>query len=606
MADVDLNEDERIAELSTNTYIFPELMVDPADCYSASIRLPVSPAEPLAVTFASQPGVATALPTPPSSTDTNDDDITAREATLNAVTSHLISHLPPLVVKITLPEGYPATEPPIIHLEAECSWLPKNKLEELEAFGRVHWEHIGKDQVVFTYIDHLQQAAENCFGLSDGPSSPLELPPELEIELLDYDLEAKRSKFEQETFECGICLEPKKGSGCHQLLLCSHVFCVPCLQDFYNACITEGDVTKVKCLAPDCGKDVSNKAHNGEHAMPKRKRKVNRTLDPSELLQIPLDQEVVQRYVKLKRKNLLESDRSTVYCPRQWCQGAARSKKYPKVGTSTLESTADSEDEEDPPEAHDRNTSEKDLPPPSERLAICEDCAFAFCKVCKASWHGEFAVCYPRKQHELTAEEKASEEYLKMHSTPCPTCNARCQKTMGCNHMICFKCNTHFCYLCSAWLKPEDPYKHFNTLWTPCYMRLWELEEGDGVGVDRRAYERALEEEDENDAREADLELPPPESDTEAEAEGPAVDAPIIVPIQPPAPQAPQMNLQPLNGVRVNARVQQGLARPARREPLQGQGVQALQRFLQLAELDEEDQWESDGSEDDRWVIPVR
>lgn len=50
----------------------------------------------------------------------------------------------------------------------------------------------------------------------------------------------------------------------------------------------------------------------------------------------------------------------------------------------------------------------------------------------------------------------------------------------------CFKCQTHFCYLCSAWLDPRNPYQHYNEQpdgsVTSCYMRLWELEEGDEGG----------------------------------------------------------------------------------------------------------------------------
>ncbi|GAM34847.1 kinesin light chain [Talaromyces pinophilus] len=37
-------------------------------------------------------------------------------------------------------------------------------------------------------------------------------------------------------------------------------------------------------------------------------------------------------------------------------------------------------------------------------------------------------------------------------------------------------CGTHFCYLCTAWLAEDNPYKHFNTLDSSCYNRLWDLE----------------------------------------------------------------------------------------------------------------------------------
>ena len=259
------------------------------------------------------------------------------------------------------------------------------------------------------------------------------------------------------------------------------MFCVACLQDYLNTCIIEGDVTNVKCMAPNCISDPKSSTGEGGGQKRKRRRKQDRTLEPSELLQIPLSQEQVQRYIKLKRKAKLESDRTTIYCPRQWCQGPARAKR--SAGNSDEDS--DSESEKKRPPAYDPNVNQDLLPPPKERLAICEDCTFAFCKVCKVSWHGEFVSCFPRKQAELTAEERASENYIKQHTSPCPTCDARCQKTMGCNHMICFKCNSHFCYLCSAWLDQDNPYQHFNSRSNQCYMRLWELEEGEGVEVGR-------------------------------------------------------------------------------------------------------------------------
>ena len=263
--------------------------------------------------------------------------------------------------------------------------------------------------------------------------------------------------------------DAKKGLACHRLSLCGHTFCILCLQDYYNACISEGDIGSVKCMAPDCGKEA--KAGQATDQPEVKTESEDRTLEPNELLGIPLEQEIVQRYIKLKRKKRLESNKMTVYCPRQWCQGPARTSKS-KSDTHELEQTEE-------PQTYDRNAPPEKLPPPAERLAICEDCTFAFCKVCKASWHGEYFVCFPRSQFELTAEEKASEDYMKLHTQPCPTCDARAQKTHGCNHMICFKCDTHFCYLCGAYLDKSNPYQHYNTVKSSCYMRLWELEGGD-------------------------------------------------------------------------------------------------------------------------------
>jgi hypothetical protein len=261
---------------------------------------------------------------------------------------------------------------------------------------------------------------------------------------------------------------------------CNHVFCVACLQDYYNNCITEGDVDNVKCIDPSCGKEES-----AVKQLPRKRRRRDRTLNSSELLQIPISQEQVLRYVRLKRKNRLESDKTTVYCPRQWCQGAARNKKHPKP-VDELSALTDTEDDAESEQAtiSSQNTKKKKLKsdpiPMAERLAVCEDCTFAFCIVCRKGWHGLATICDPRKQDELDAEELATQAYLKRYSTPCPTCSAPTQKTMGCNHMLCAKCKTHFCYLCSAYLLSENPYKHYSDVEGTCYRRLWELEAGDG------------------------------------------------------------------------------------------------------------------------------
>ena len=337
---------------------------------------------------------------------------------------------------------------------------------------------------------------------------------------------------------------------CHRLL-CSHVFCVSCLQDFYNSSIIEGDIGNVRCIAPECGPEPKTPSED-------------RTLEPSELLQIPLEQETVQRYIKLKRKKRLESDRNTVYCPRQWCQGPAR---CPNKKPSKAPQSGDDQGGNEEPETYDRNTNQNLLPPPAERLAICEDCTFAFCKVCKASWHGEYFVCFPRSQFELTAEEKASEDYMKLHTQPCPTCDARAQKTHGCNHMICFKCDTHFCYLCGAYLDKGNPYEHYNTKKSGCYMRLWELEAGDdgdfGQAFGGGGVPHDIETDDEDelfDERPGD---------------------------------------QPVRRNNENAA-------PAQPAPLAAaipNGDPGLQRFLRMVQNDEEDGWDSDEMDegDEEW-----
>lgn len=489
-------DDERIIELSSIAAIFPEIVLDRNSHYQASLDISVSPAAPLKICFQHLAETSLLnLPTPPTSTEPDTEDLDAalkddpRQKNQGTAAVHELVHLPSLNLKIYLPEGYPAETAPVFELSSCPAWVPEATLQRLTRDGVRLWEELGRDQVIFTYIDHLQQAAEAGFDLAKDLGREFTLSGELEIALLDYDLKSKREVFEKETFDCGICLEPKKGAVCHRLLLCSHVFCIECLQECYNKCIAEGDVDNVKCLDPGCGKDINplppnEQAHQGRTAA-RRRRRQDPTLSPSELLQIPIAEEVVQRYVHLKRKKKLESDKNTVYCPRQWCQGAARSKKYPKPIDPMHEAadvTSDSdEDHQDSFPKLSKESKTQEIPM-AERLCVCEDCSYAFCSVCKKGWHGEltsYSLCNPRSEKELTEEEKATAEYLALHSTPCPTCSAPCQKTMGCNHMICFKCRTHFCYLCSSYLMESNPYQHFNDKHNQCYMRLWELEDGD-------------------------------------------------------------------------------------------------------------------------------
>ncbi|RKF75230.1 E3 ubiquitin-protein ligase itt1 [Golovinomyces cichoracearum] len=435
--------DERQIELECLASIFPEIQIDPRDPFTARIEIPVHPASSIDVRF-----FATSIRT----------HSTALEYIVNSnFEPSKLSYLPSLNVCITLPEGYPLDLPPDVNLTTNPKWISDTVLDELKGEAQILWKESGGSIVLYAIIDSLQQSAENVFGYSEKEKI-LEVPEELKISLLDFNVDQIHKAFKNKTFNCGICLEPKKGALCHQMLDCHHVFCVKCLQDFYVNAILNGDLVSVRCLAPDC---VKNSKEN-QSEFPKKKRRL-KTLRPIELLQIPLEQDMVTRYVKLMRKLELESDKNTVYCPRKWCGGAARTSK--PSGSDDMSEESDSQ-----------NGTQDER---KELLSICEDCSFAFCGRCFQSWHGDFILCAPRVTGELTEEEKASQEYLKLHTTQCPTCTVPCQKSHGCNHMICSNCNTHFCYLCSSWLSPDNPYKHYNTQTTGCYMRLWELEEGD-------------------------------------------------------------------------------------------------------------------------------
>ena len=216
-------EDERAIELSSIAAIFPELIIDPTNRFRGSIDIPVSPVKPLTVVFPPlADGAPPAVLTPPNSDRVSGGEVTRNVKTQTAPIAeavqdiHHLSHLPPLSLQIELQTGYPAEKPPVFYVATHPSWLSKDVIGHLREQGATLWEDLGRDQVVFAYIDHLQQAAESGFGLTD----PLRVPQDLKIALLDFDSRTRRQKFEQETFDCGVCLGrlSLSGASCHMKL----------------------------------------------------------------------------------------------------------------------------------------------------------------------------------------------------------------------------------------------------------------------------------------------------------------------------------------------------------------------------------------------------
>jgi E3 ubiquitin-protein ligase RNF14 len=393
MEDAEL-DDERAEELNTLQSIYPELAIDANNPYHATLDLLVAPSKPLPVTFEPEQDI------------------------------QRLSYLPSLHIDIVLPVTYPAETPPLLSLSTTPSWLPSDVSQKLVDEAKSLWDEYGGGMILFSYISSVQEQAEAAFGLDE-----LTLSSDIQQELVAYSKKLKRELFDKETFDCEVCLEPKKGSACYRMERCSHVFCVGCLQDYYNNCITEGDVNNVKCMSTECGKSGGSK------------RKKDRLLSPKELLQIPLARETVERFAKIKRKKKIESDPNIIYCPRSWCQGAMRSEKYPKITDVTQMDDSDSEAEEEVPAEHHSMRTDTGVKKRAigvrgmERLAVCEDCTLAFCVICLASWHGDFVRCEPRDKTQLTEEDQASLNFILKSTSPCPDCSVPCQKSYGCNRM---------------------------------------------------------------------------------------------------------------------------------------------------------------------------
>ena len=144
-----------------------------------------------------------------------------------------------------------------------------------------------------------------------------------------------------------------RGSKCI-LLSCSHVFCRPCLQDFWTLCIAEGDVGRVGCPDPQCVKE-------GKEAKEDEVRRA-------------VSEEEVRRWKWLRQKRLIEKglqysqshvyiltltdlvDPTMLHCPMSFCQAPVAKPTNVEEGSGW------------------------------ERLRTCPECDYSFCAYCKRTW----------------------------------------------------------------------------------------------------------------------------------------------------------------------------------------------------------------------------
>jgi E3 ubiquitin-protein ligase RNF14 len=194
----------RDVELSSLSAIYPEIQqLRPDDPYTIALDVPVNPSKAVTVFFPA--AVDDALPPGANGTPNGALAATGPGGQQPAVDSHELAHLPSVRLEITLGPQYPAEKPPQITISTNPPWLPAETVRQLEEDAPRLWEEMGRDIVGFTYIDHVQQAADNVFGLVDEKGS-LEVDSRHKIAILDYDIKARRAAFEKETFNCGVCL----------------------------------------------------------------------------------------------------------------------------------------------------------------------------------------------------------------------------------------------------------------------------------------------------------------------------------------------------------------------------------------------------------------
>ncbi|MCO5612565.1 hypothetical protein L7F22_066833 [Adiantum nelumboides] len=361
------------------------------------------------------------------------------------------------------------------------------------------WEGL-RAEVLYSWFEYLRQSwweeeadpkkpffegetlcFEEYVTLPTSSSSPFTSP--LGQLMRAHDMMSKRQAFEGERRFCGICLDEKRGGKCWRLKTCSHIFCQACLGDYLSSMIREGYHRQASaCPDPECVKARVAAEREVAEASLLDKPAVRAQCDgggaisDEELLDF-VGQDLVDRLNDLREKASAASDPSAGYCPRPGCERIVRG---------------------DP----------RDVGTVYEPMRSCA-CGFVYCNYCNKAWHGRnpctflassalvqaYVATQPGSAARLQMEsrygrsnlermvrtheeESANAAWLDKRTQQCPHCNVRIEKSMGCNHVECRHCHTHLCYRCGTRLNPREPYRHFNTLGTSCYQKLFDGELG--------------------------------------------------------------------------------------------------------------------------------
>ncbi|XP_075712670.1 E3 ubiquitin-protein ligase RNF14-like isoform X3 [Rhinoderma darwinii] len=258
--------------------------------------------------------------------------------------------------------------------------------------------------------------------------------------ILDFSETQQKKVFDGKPFLCNICFMEKLGGECTHFKDCQHVYCNNCLTDYFEIQIKDGQVHALNCPEPKCTSVAT----------------------PAQVKDL-VGEQLFSRYDRLLLQSSLDLMADVVYCPRPSCQ------------TPVMQE-------------------------PGGTMAICSVCQYAFCILCKMTFHGvspckvtseklislrgEYLAAdeagkkflekrYGKRIIQKAVEEMESMDWLEQNSKCCPRCGTHIQKIDGCNKMTCTGCKQYFCWLCMSTLSRGNPYIHYNESSSACFNQLF-------------------------------------------------------------------------------------------------------------------------------------
>ncbi|KAK7307320.1 hypothetical protein VNO77_40265 [Canavalia gladiata] len=415
--------------------------------------------------------------------------------------SFKIQYLPPIVLTCLLPKSYPSHQPPIFTISVK--WLEPVKVLSLCSKLDSIWAEQQGQEVIYPWVEWLHGSSLSHLGFDKeiklGPYGMNHVGDERVVSVagfIDADIPFLRSynderyheNFLKKFHECSICFSEYPGTEFIRLP-CNHFFCLKCLQTFTKIHVKEGTVGNLQCPNEKCA-----------------------VMIPPGLLKRLLGKEDYERWESMMLEKTLASMSDVVYCPRcetpciededqhaqcpkcyfSYCT-LCRERRHVGIACMTLDmklqilkdrqnsSQLKADQKRRELEKINEMLSMKEIHRdsklcPSCDMAIsrtegcnkmkCGNCGQYFCYRCNKAIdasdpYGHFrdgsCELFPHEMVESWQERinhrqavgQLQAELFPQRGLACPNCRQFNAKIGNNNHLFCWACQSHYCYLCN-------------------------------------------------------------------------------------------------------------------------------------------------------------